>query len=181
MKNLFNLVAEVKGCQFGTIQYISEGGIPKKVLGGAIVTKLVSAQVQINYSYENAVNNRLEKQGNEGNFVAESLPWGSWLIPNKIITHKDTLYMRYYDFEGAKKESVWFVNGRVATSHEMELIVTYLRSKNTASKKQAESGLVEHQVKPKVVKMENILTLCVGGRTYNKNGGGAEQAYKMVD
>lgn len=169
MKNLVSIIEGVKGCQFGTIQYISEGGIPKKVLGGAVVTKLVNAQVQINYSYENAVNNRLEKIGCEGNFKAESLPWGSWLIPNKIITHKDTMYLRYYDFEGAKKESVWFVNGRVATSHEMEMIVTYLRSKDTTSKKQAESGLVEHQVKPKVVKMENILTLSVGRNTYTKN------------
>lgn len=169
MKNLFNLVAEVKGCQFGTIQYISEGGIPKKVLGGAVVTKLVTAQMQIGYSYENAVNNRLEKQGNEGNFVAESLPWGSWLIPNKIITHKDTLYLRYYDYKGASKDSVWFVNGRIATTHEMELIVTYLRSKDTASKRQAEYGLTENQVKPKVVKMHNIVLLSVGGHTYCNN------------
>ena len=169
MKNLISIIEGVKGCQFGTIQYISEGGIPKKVLGGAVVTKLVTAQMQIGYSYENAVNNRLEKQGNEGNFVAESLPWGSWLIPNKIITHKDTLYLRYYDYKGASKESVWFVNGRVATAHEMELIVTYLRSKDTTSKKQAEHGLTENQVKPKVVKMHNIVLLSVGGHTYRNN------------
>ena len=168
MKNLVNALAEVKGCVFGTITYVSDGGIPKKVING-VVTKVVTTQMQFNYSYENAVNNRLEKIGCEGGFKAEELPWGKWLIPNKVITHKDKLYMRYYAYKGAKVDSVWFVNGRVATSAEMELIVTYLRSKNTTSKKQAEHGLVENQVAPKVVTMDNILALNVGGVSYHKN------------
>lgn len=175
MKNLVKELAEVKGCVFGTITYVSEGGIPQKVLGkGVVVTKIVTTQMQFNYSYENAVNNRLAKVGCESDFVAEELPWGKWLVPNKVITHKDKLYMRYYAYKGAKIDSTWFVNGRVATSAEMELIVTYLRSKNTTSKKQAEHGLTDNQVSPKVVTMENILALNVGGVSYHKN------TYKVV-
>ena len=175
MKNLVKNLAEIKGCVFGTITYVADGGVPQKVLGkGMVITKIVSAQMQYNYSYENAVNNRLEKQGNEGNFKAKELPWGSWLIPNKIITHKDKLYLRYYDYKGADKSSVWFVNGRVATAHEMELIVTYLRSKDTTSKRQAEHGLTENQVKPKAIPMDNIIAINVGGVSYQKN------TYKVV-
>lgn len=167
MKNLVSILESVKGCQFGAIEYISEGGIPKKVING-VVTKLVKAQIQFNYSYENAVNNRLEKQGNEGSFEADKLPWGEWLIPNKIITHKGSLYVRYYDYVGADKNTTWFVNGKVANNEELEKIFTYLRSKDNTSKKQAEFGLVDNQVKPKVVKAENIISMRVGGATYRK-------------
>lgn len=167
MKNFINQLAEVKGCVFGSIEYISEGGIPKKVING-VVTKLVKAQMQFNYSYENAVNNRLGAIGSENNFVAESLPWGKWLLPNKVITHKDSLYIRYYDFEGASKDTIWFVDGKVATNEELEKIFSYLRSKSSYSKKQAEAGLTTHQVKPKVVKAENIIAMRVGGLVYRK-------------
>lgn len=162
------MLESVSGCQFGSIEYISEGGIPKKVING-VVTKLVKAQIQFNYSYENAVNNRLEKQGNEGSFEADKLPWGEWLIPNKIITHKGSLYVRYYDYVGANKDSNWFVNGTPATDEELDKIFTYLRSKDNSSKKQAEFGLIDNQVKPKVVKAENIISMRVGGTTYRKS------------
>jgi hypothetical protein len=168
MKTLVNFVQSVKGCQFGNIEYISEGGIPKKVING-VVTKLVKAQIQFNYNYANAVNNRLANSGCEANFEADKLPWGEWLIPNKVITHKDSLYIRYYDYEGAKVESIWFVDGKPATSEQMDVIVGYLRSKNTESKKQAEHGLTSHQVKPKVVKAVNILSLTLSGKTYKRD------------
>ena len=123
MKTLVNFVESVKGCQFGNIEYISEGGIPKKVISG-VVTKLVKAQIQFNYNYANAVNNRLANSGCEANFEADKLPWGEWLIPNKVITHKDSLYIRYYDYEWAKVESLWFVDGKPATSEQMDILHT---------------------------------------------------------
>ena len=64
MKNLIGIVKEIKGCQFANLTYVTDGGIPQKVLGkGVVVTKLVRTDCQLNYSYENAVNNRLAKQG----------------------------------------------------------------------------------------------------------------------
>jgi len=171
MKNLISLVEGVKGCKFADITYFADGGIPQKVLGkGVIVSKIVRTNCQLNYSYEKAVNNRLEKQGDERVFVAQSLPWGEWLVPNKIITHNGTLYLRYYDVANAETKSLWFVNGRPATAEEFAKILEYLREKKAKSenKTQTAVGLVENQVKPKVVKFENIMRLVVNGKEWQK-------------
>jgi hypothetical protein len=166
MKNLIEIIESVKGCQFANIMYITDGGIPQKVLGkGNVITKLIKTNCQINYSYENAVNNRLEKQGDERNFIAQSLPWGEWVKgqENKLIVHKGTMYLRYYDFENSNIQSLWFVNGQIATAEQFQKIMEYVYNKNTITKSntQIEKGLIEHQVKPKVVKLENIIKLSV--------------------
>ena len=54
---LVNGVRNIKGCVFAHIEYTSVEKLPKK-LGLGEVTKNVSGQVQLNYDYENAVNNR---------------------------------------------------------------------------------------------------------------------------
>ena len=99
MKNLVSLISAVNGCQFAEMTFISEGGIPQYVLGkGRKVHKVVRGNYQIGYSYENAVNNRLDKIGSDVEFKAESLPWGSWIEgqENKLIENKGSLYLRYY-------------------------------------------------------------------------------------
>lgn len=171
MENLVSMIESVKGCQFANITYVADGGIPQKVLGkGVIVSKIISTNCQLNYSYENAVNNRLKKQGDEKNFVSQSLPWGQWLVPNKIITHNGALYLRYYDVANAETKSLWFVNGRPATAEEFAKILEYLREKKakSESKTQTAVGLVENQVKPKVVKFENIIRIAVNGKEWQK-------------
>lgn len=171
MKNLISIVENIKGCQFANITYTADGGIPQKVLGkGVVVSKIVRCDCQVNYSYENAVNNRLAKQGNEKNFVAQSLPWGEWVKgqENKIITHKGTLYLRFYTATNSKIESIWLVNGRIATAEEFSKIMDYLKSKKKESKTQADAGLIENQVSPKVVKIENITRLAVNGQVWEK-------------
>ena len=96
-----NSVRNIKGCVFAHIEYTSVEKLPKK-LGLGEVTKNVSGQVQLNYDYENAVKNRLEKQGLPRTFSASSLPWGVWDTPNKIIDNKGTLYLRFYCFKNNK-------------------------------------------------------------------------------
>lgn len=179
MKKIIEILSGVKGCQFANLQYVTDGGIPKKVINGN-VTKLVTTQCQLNYSYENAVNNRLEKQGCERTFKALSLPWGQWVegFENKLISHKDNLYLRYYDVANAKTTSVWFVDGRLATQDELFKIAEYIvsKSKKNTSNRQAEVGLTENQVSPKVVKLSGIVKLTVNGCEYRK-GQEVEQAF----
>lgn len=126
------------------------------------------------------MNNRLEKQGYERTFKALSLPWGQWVegFENKLISHKDNLYLRYYDVANAKTTSVWFVDGRLATEDELFKITEYIvgKSKKNTSNRQAEVGLTEHQVSPKVVKLSGIVKLTVNGCEYRK-GQEVEQAF----
>ena len=169
MKNLFSLISSIRGNQFANIMYIADGGIPQYVLGkGVRVSKLVRTDAQIGYSYENAVNNRLEKQGDERTFEAESLPWGEWEIPNKVISHKGERYLRYYVPANADIKSVWFVDGKVASADEFAKIMAYLTAKKKGSNRQAEAGLVNNQVVAKAIKFSNILRLAVNGTEWER-------------
>ena len=171
MKNLVSMIEAVKGCQFANITFVSDSGIPQYVLGkGNKVFSIIRTDCQLNYSYENAVNNRLAKQGDEKNFVAQSLPWGQWVEgqENKLIEHKGSLYLRYYEVANADRGRAWFVNGRYATAEEFQKIMDYLKSKKTDSNRQTEVGLVENQVKPKVVKLSNVLRLAVNGCEWDR-------------
>ena len=113
----------------------------------------------------------MEKQGDEGNFKAQSLPWGQWVegFENKLIEHNGTFYLRYYDVKNADVKSVWLVNGRLATEEETKIIIDYLKSKKEkqSSSRQADAGLTENQVKPKVVKISSISYLAVNKMVYN--------------
>ena len=123
MKKIVEIMGAVRGCQFANITYVADGGIPKKVISG-VVTKLVTTSCQVNYSYESAVNNRLEKQGSERVFKAQSLPWGAWVegFENKLIEHKGNLYLCYYDVANAKPK---------ATSSDTATVAPKVASTNT--------------------------------------------------
>lgn len=53
------------------------------------VTKRSTANVSVNFSYENAVNNRLEKEGKEATFVAAERKWGQ-KVDNKLVSKTET-------------------------------------------------------------------------------------------
>lgn len=170
MKTLVSMIENVIGCQFANIMFVAGGNIPKKVISGD-VKRVIKTKVQINYSYQNAVNNRLERQGEERTFVAQSLPWGSWVEgqENKLIAHKDSLYLRYYEYKGAEYKEVWFVDGEQANAEQFAAIMNYLESKKKpSSNRQSESGLTENQVKPKLAKVNEILMLNVNGEEWKK-------------
>ena len=134
-------------------------------LADAKVEKLVSKTCQFGYSYENAVNNRLDKVGVTEDFKADSLAWGEWLIPNKVITHKGKFYGRFYTMQNAECTTIYFVNGRVANPSELAIIEQFAYESGE-SKKQAESGLIENQVKPMNYEFSKILSIRVNGQTY---------------
>ena len=169
LSNLVNAVVNLRGCQFAHIVY--EGKVPEvnktesAQIGGA-VTKVVSCVCQLNYNYENAVNNRLEKQGQARDFVAQSLPWGVWHTANKIISHKDKLYLRFYCANTNNQISVEYkVNGKSATSEQVQAIKEIVARK--AKPRYTQNGL-QNPVEPRVVEMANIISLEFNGDEYTK-------------
>lgn len=157
-------LASVKGCQFINIWTITEPDMYLKdnPFKGR-VQKVSATHMQFGYCYQNAVNNRLEKVGCEGDFVAEPLPWGEWVLPNKVITHKDTLYLRTYNVKGAKPRSFFFLDGRLATQEQYAEFSKFFKPVKSASNKQTEKGLTENQVKVKNYKFASILRLSMNG------------------
>ena len=170
MKTLFEIVSDIKGAKIASIRYVKEEKVPKKYGLIGVVQKDVQMQVQLNWGYENVVNTRLEKQGDERVFKAQSLRWGAWFEGqvNKIILHKGELYLRAYTMNSNTKKVVeYFVDGVPATAEQIAIIKEYEQSKNKVSATQSESGLTENQVKPMAIKFANIVELRVNGIVYN--------------
>ena len=120
----------------------------------------------MNYDYENAVNNRLGKQGLPRTFSSSSLPWGVWDTPNKIIDNKGTLYLRFYCFKNNKLETDYFVDGRPMTANEKKIMDDYKDGLKKGSTKQSNEGLTENQVEPRSVTMSSITALKCGELDY---------------
>lgn len=131
---------------------------------GHRVQKLTIQTLQFGYNYENGVNNRL----NGGTtFVAEPLKWGEWLVPNKVITHKGKLYARFYKVDNGTPANVtYLIDGVIATEEQEQVIKSFLVAPSSSAR-QAEVGLVEHQVKPRDFAFDNIIGLAVKGEMYN--------------
>ena len=162
---------EFKGCSFCTIVYHSDVKAPKK-LGLGKVVKVVKLNAQFNYDYENAVNNRLEKQDKARSFSADSLPFGNWLYPNKVIEYKKGsetfLYVRFYGVKNHYPDATYYVNGRTATDAEVATIKAWQSTLSKGSAKQTASGLTTNQVEPRILELENILEFHCGSIHYVK-------------
>ena len=164
---LVNIISNVRGCKFAHITTNTEVKV-KRDCPFQNVRKVTSRRVQINYGYENAVNNHLERNGEQRNFVGGSLPWGAWLIPNKVIEHKLNLYLRTYEPANASETSYYVLSdGRMANDHDTEVINAYAYAKSYGSEKQANFGLTyDEQVKPKAVSFDSIVEISINGEKY---------------
>ena len=160
------LVSQVKGCQFVSIVSMTDVKVKKDCpIQGA--KKLSTRIMQVNYDYGKAVNNHLEKAGESRNFVAGSLQWGSWIVPNKLIVHNGKLYLRAYSVKGATTENVYYLaNGTKASAGDVEVIKSYAYAKGSSAK-QAAAGLSEdEQVYPQAISFDSIKAVKLGGREY---------------
>lgn len=164
----------VKGCQFINISAITDvkmnkggrGGTPVNPFYGR-VQQFTEIQKQFGYDYENAVNNRLRREGKEGagTFKVSNLPWGSWLskeMTNKVLSHKDMLYIRTYSVRNAHSNSYYIIDGHKASKEEVEMFKPFLKEKDNESQKQSEAGLeIEYQVQPRDYKFSSIVSITI--------------------
>lgn len=163
----------IQAGSFAKIEYDGTEKLPKKLGINGVVTKHTEGVIQLKYSYENAVNNRLEKQGDERLFEAKGLPFGEWFIPNFLIAHKGEMYLRFYTFKGGNLETTYFVDGRKANENETALIKSYKAQRE--SNTQANAGLTENQVRPCALKCVNLISLDCGNYHYKRNDHGCNE------
>ena len=165
---MIDLLKSIKGATIVGLTTKTEVRMRKSgnPLASSKVEKLTSKTCQFGYSYENAVNNRLDKIGSDNEFKAKRLKYGKWLIPNKVITHKGKFYARFYTMENAGCSTIFFVNGKVANPKEISVIEEFAYESGE-SKRQSENGLSEHQVKPMNYEFGAILSMRVNGSEYS--------------
>ena len=169
-EQLAQVLNDTKGCQFVNIFSLTEPTM-RKTNNPYInrVMKLTCQSMQFGYDYTTAVNNRLKAQGLEANFDGDKLPWGQWVHRNKVIAHKDKLYIRVYDYKNAPKKTIYLLDGRIATKEEIADFKQFF-SQKSESKKQSEYGLTENQVSPKVFKFENLVRVTINKTIYSIKG-----------
>lgn len=167
---LYGALSLTKGCTFVSVTIASEAKMSKKgnPLAGR-VTKIADYNCQYNFSYENAVNNRIAKQGGNAKFEAQSLPWGEWVCgqENRIISHKGEFYVRFYLAKGCKAEIRYLVDGMPATAEEIGVIKAFTPARKPSGTQSA-SGLTTNQVEPFTAKLANIYSLTINGVTYSE-------------
>lgn len=154
---VFSIFANAKAGSFASVETMTNVNIPQKWGLGKDVTKRTIKSVQIGANYESAVNRHRKAEGVEGAFEAEKLPWGEWLVTNRVITHKGKTYYRVYDIPNGVKEQTYYVNGEVATEEQMSVIKAYLASKTHTSRQG-----VENEVRPTNIEESNILYVKCG-------------------
>jgi hypothetical protein len=153
-------ISNQRGCQFVNIVALTDA--PMYVKNNPYkgrVQKCTITPMQIGYDYAKAVNNRLKKQGIDSTFVADKLPWGHWVINNKVIMHKEMLYLRTYAVRGQHPKTYYFIDGRIATPMELAEIKAFLKP-SSVSDKQSASGLEEEfHVRPRDYKFTSIVAI----------------------
>lgn len=161
-ETIISFMSNIKGQRQGAIHYRSAlTAFPKK-FGFGIVSKIVERQCQFNRDYENSVNNALERNGMEREFVSGGLRKGERYMQNmyrKIIVGADgkQLYVVFFPYNGASERVQYFCNGVPATAEQAKVIAEWESAKdNRTIGTQAAVGLTEKQVQFRKVKIENI-------------------------
>lgn len=94
------------------------------------VTKLTTANVFINFNYENSVNRARAKEGVEEKFEAHARKWGERIPGTPLIMNKGTFYLEVRFLSEDKTKSAYLHNGEII---EKSLLEQWMPSKNNAS------------------------------------------------
>jgi len=118
---LIEMLKNWKGAQPASISYVTNPKLTKEgTQKFGIVTKIANVGVMIGYSYENAVNNQLEREEKERDFLAQSLWNGKGKrISLALSTHieKNTYYLTYKSQQTFK--SYYFDSALTLIAHNM--------------------------------------------------------------
>ena len=129
------------------------------------IFKRTRCVAMVGAEYGKAVNRQGEREGFKAEFVADSLPWGEWLIANKVITHKGELYLRTQTTAGMRRKRPAIVRyiGEDGNPIAREKALEYVPA-SKGSAKQEKCG-VYGEVMVRTIKMANILRLRINGET----------------
>lgn len=132
------------------------------------INKHVRAVGFVGANYGEAVKREGERQGADASaFVASPRPYGEWLVPNKVATHKGELYLRTQSTPNQRRKQPARLlayrdnSGKFLSKDEVKPFLP----KKTESAKQAAAGLVG-KVDVREYKFSSIRKVRVNGQTF---------------
>jgi len=152
-----------KGATFITFSAVTEVKMNKSVvLNGtkqtnpfyARVAKESTVNAQINFNYENAVNNRREKEGSERDFQTAGLRWGNKNSNNSIVYNNGQWYLQVRVLKVYSTK--YFVDNKETPKSEIE---QYLPVRKEGSGRQG----VENEIIIRTYKLDNITSITIDG------------------
>lgn len=105
------------------------------------------SNIGLGISYENTINNRKERNGEERDFEAEKpfgMSWEHFPFILKSDKNPSQKYLRLQFYANTKVKSVFLINGKLATPNELEIIKQFTPKKT------------ETEIKVVSVKLENV-------------------------
>ena len=142
-----------------------------------VITKRVRSVGFVGANYEKAVNRESERQGGTVDFVAKPRPWGEWVIPNKLATHKGGFYLRTQSTPGQRKRNrakVLFYRGENGQFIPRDEARKFIPEK-AISARQLDVGVGQatggEQVDVREYSFDSILLIRIAGKTYQVKKG----------
>ncbi|HUT86360.1 MAG TPA: hypothetical protein VMW66_05970 [Elusimicrobiales bacterium] len=167
------LLAEIKefrknisatGVAFGSIVYfVDESGA--KVKGGKkVLQKLVRVSITLGAKYDNRINKDLVKNGEEGNFTAQSMSGKEYVNEERILATDTKTGTKFYLVavveNHAKPDTIYFHEGkRITKDKAIELglfMPSYFAPKTTMGRGNMSEAKDFHIINPNV---DNIISL----------------------
>lgn len=166
---LLELVKQSKGMLILGIESVTDTRCRKTGNPFGQVFKRVYAVSFCGANYETAVNNEALRQGCEPVFESQPLPWGEYLIQNKVITHKGKLYLACQWTPGKRLAQPAIVKGYATedgTPVSYSDIAAFLPAKREVKTQQEQTG-IEETVWFRAYSFDSIRKIRIGGRAYN--------------
>ena len=163
IETLKNFIGDGGKATHGRIIAIVEQKMLKRgnPLKDATVTKLVTYISLLNANYKNTVNNALEREGKDANFVSKE-NWFTNIYDSfngSLVAKKSDEKCTYLKMiVKSAKTHKFFVDGIEATEEQMEVIRQFKQSSSPTSQ-----GL-DTEIIVRTIKTENIISVKTGGQ-----------------
>lgn len=165
--SLINYLANHKGVALVGLSTLTDAKARKTGNPFGTVYKQCRGVGLVGADYQAAVNREGSRQGVEANYQAESLPWGEWIVQNKVIGHKGQFYLRTQSSPGQRRKSpVRVVAYRNSTGQFLpsEQVKPFLPEAKESAK-QENAGL-EKTVWVRTYGFNSIRKIRVNGQTF---------------
>ena len=164
---LVQKITAINGNVFCTLETLTDAKAKKSCPFGTVLKQSI-AHVAIGHNYQNAVNAQAGRDENEnaGTFVAAPLPWGEWLVPNRLIAHKGEVYVRTQTTPSVRSGRPAKVQYRDTTGKFLsrEDVKPHLPEKKESARQAAFGN--EGEIQVRTLKISSIRRIRIGGETF---------------
>lgn len=170
MNNIIEAVSRMNKGTFG-VEIVTETEPAMRKTNNPFVNRVKKITTYTNailgVDYQNCVNNRLERNGYEANYIADA-PKGKKhynAFFYQSLADEGTFYLKIGMYKNTTAKSRYVIDGHNATANELETLKTFLQTKPTTCQKQADAGLdTSEQYSIVTPKASNVLSVKLGER-----------------